>query len=157
MDTQQSAGPAAFIDVLRMMKQCSQKITFYVVRAGRWHIYYIKLQFSLSVCLSVPLPPFSTRSSDRNQIWHIYSGRYGTHSDIKKFYPPHPRGVPWGCWGVFRGSKNQKTGKCHELPRKSTKKVKTRWGVGWGGSFRGHKIKSPGSVMNCPENQYKKC
>ena len=125
MDTQQSAGPAAFIDVLRMMKQCSQKITFYVVRAGRWHIYYIKLQFSLSVCLSVPLPPFSTRSSDRNQIWHTYSGRYGTHSDIKKILPTPPQRGPMGVLGgVFRGSKNQKTGKCHELPRKSTKKSK---------------------------------
>ena len=26
-------------------------------------------------------------------------------------------------------------------------------GVGWGGNFRGKKIKSPGNVMNCPENQ----
>ena len=25
-------------------------------------------------------------------------------------------------------------------------------GVGWGGNFRGQKIKSPGNVMNCPEN-----
>ena len=35
------------------------------------------------------------------------------------------------------------------------KKFKTRWGVGvgWGGSFRGSK--SPGSVMNCPENEKK--
>ena len=35
-----SAGAAAFIDVSRTMKQCSQKITFYVVRAGRWHMCY---------------------------------------------------------------------------------------------------------------------
>ena len=55
-------------------------------------VYYIKLQFSLSVCLSVPPPPFSTRPSDRNQIWHTYSGRYGPHSQLKKIDPAHPRG-----------------------------------------------------------------
>ena len=26
--------------------------------------------------------------------------------------------------------------------------------MGWGGSFRGKKIKSPGNVMNCPENLF---
>ena len=26
-------------------------------------------------------------------------------------------------------------------------------GVGWGGNFRGQKIKSPGNVMNCPEKK----
>ena len=51
--------------------------------------YYIKLQKSLSVC---PYPFFSTRPSDRNQIWHTYSGRYGTHSQLNKFDPAHPRG-----------------------------------------------------------------
>ena len=30
--------------------------------------------------------------------------------------------------------------------------LKTQMGVGWGGHFRGQKIKSPGNVMNCPEN-----
>ena len=48
--------------------------------------------------------------------------------------------------GSFRGSKNQKSWKCHELPRKS-KKVKPRWGVGWGGGFRGQHF------MNCRENR----
>ena len=156
MDTQQSASPAAFIDVLRMMKQCSQKITFYVVRAGRWHIYYIKLQFSLSVCLSVPLPPF------RHDRWT--ATKFGTHIRVDTGLilrytnlPTPPQRGPMGVLVVFRGSKNQKTGKCHELPRKSTKKSKP--GGGWGGVevLGGHKIKSPGSVMNCPENQYKKC
>ncbi len=42
--------------------------------------------------MSVCTPLFSTRPSDRNQIWHTYSGRYGTHSQLKKFDPPHPRG-----------------------------------------------------------------
>ena len=53
-------------------------------------IYYIKLQFSLSVCLYPPF--FSTRPSDRNQIWHTYSGRYGTHSELKKITHPTPEG-----------------------------------------------------------------
>ena len=58
-------------------------------------IYYIKLQKSLSVCLPVCLsvpPPlfFSTRPSDRNQIWHTCSGRYGTHSELKKLTQPTP-------------------------------------------------------------------
>ena len=41
---------------------------------------------------------------------------------------------------------------CPENPQKSQNPV--------GGGVEvlgGHKIKSPGSVMNCPENQYKKC
>ena len=76
----------------------------------------IKLQHPLSVCVSVPPTPFfSTRPVDRNQIWHTYSGRYGTHSQLKKIEPPHPRRVPWEFLG-------------------------------------GQKIKSPGNVMNCPEN-----
>ena len=62
------------------------------------------------------VPPFfSTRPSDRKQIWPTYSGRYGTHPQLKKL--THP--TPGGSHGVFRGSKNQKSGKCHELPRKS--------------------------------------
>ena len=53
--------------------------------------------------------------------------------------------------GVFRVSKNQKSGKYHELPRKSkTNKKTNRWVVEVLG---GKKIKSPGNVMNCPENQ----
>ena len=54
------------------------------------HIYYIKLQCPF-VCLYPP-PLFPTRPSDRNQIWHTYSGRYGTHSQLNKFDPAHPRG-----------------------------------------------------------------
>ena len=62
-----------------------------VMLSGVVVIYYIKLQFSLSVCLSVP-PFFPTRPSDRNQIWHTYSGRCGTHSQLIFFDPAHPRG-----------------------------------------------------------------
>ena len=53
-------------------------------------IYYIKLQLSLSVCLYPP--PFSTRTLERNQIWHTYSDRYGTGSHQKQIDLPHPRG-----------------------------------------------------------------
>ena len=56
-----------------------------------FNIYYIKLQCPFA-CLSVPPPPFSTRPSDRNQIWHTYSDRYGTGSHLKKLTHPHPRG-----------------------------------------------------------------
>ena len=62
-------------------------------------------------------------------------------------------GVGWG--GNFRGPKI-KSGKCHELPRKSIIFFFLNpVGEGWGGSFRGQQIKSPGNVMNCPENPKK--
>ena len=38
MDTQQSAGPAAFMDVLRMMKQCSE-VKNNVLRSARLSIH----------------------------------------------------------------------------------------------------------------------
>ena len=47
----------------------------------------------------------------------------------------------WG--GNFRGSKNKKSGKCHELPRKS-KKIQNAVGGGVG-VLGGQKIKSPRS------------
>ena len=96
-----------------------------------------------------------------------------------------------GRSGNFRGSKNQKSGKCHELSRKSINlflPIPPRGGGfqggGWGSKFQksgkfhelsrksiknlpppppkgvavgilgDQKIKSPGNVMNCPENQY---
>ena len=76
-------------------------------------IYYVKLQrpfVCLSVCLSVCLcvcvsvPPFfSTRPLDHNQIWHTYSGRYGTHSQLKKIDPPQGS-------GIFRGQNLKSSG-----------------------------------------------
>ena len=57
------------------------------------HCYLLYKAAVFFVCLSPPF--FSTRPSDRNQIWHTYSahsGRYGTHSQLKKFDPAHPRG-----------------------------------------------------------------
>ncbi len=86
-------------------------------KLGNQLVYYIKLKFSLSVCLYPPF--FSTRSSDRNQIWHTYSGKYGTHSELKKITHPTPEGSHGGV----------------------------------GGFLGGQKIKSPGNVMNCLENQ----
>ena len=49
---------------------------------------------------------------------------------------PHKNSKPGGGggWGgSFRGSKNQKSWKCHELPRKSIKKILNPGGggVGW--------------------------
>ena len=110
----------------------------------RTHIYSIyKAAVSLSVCLFVcgclHPPLFSTRPSDRNQIWHIYSDRYG-----KTFDPPQ-RG--------FRGSKIQKSGKCHEMSRKSINNLRPT--PPWGWRVLGVNIsKSPGNVMNCRENRY---
>ena len=92
-------------------------------------IYYkaaVSLCVCLSVCLSVTPPPFSTRLSDRNQIWHAYM-----------IYPGLIRGSfkPKQIWHTplqespredFRGSKIQKSGKCHELPRKSITKSHRR-------------------------------
>ena len=57
-----------------------------------------KAAASLCVCLSVCTPPpFSTRPSDRNQIWHAYVDRSGNYWNLNKFYPPDPRGVPENC------------------------------------------------------------
>ena len=85
----------------------------------------------------------------------------------KKVYPPHP--------GGFRGSQIQKSGKCHELTRKSIKKLTptrpSHPGVGSNSNLKklthstqggptpprgvlgGQQFKSPGNVMNCTENQ----
>ena len=76
-------------------------------------------------------------------------------SYLKKL-TPHRRGVEVGILG---GSKNQKSGKCHEMSRKSIKQIDPAhpgpWVVGQK-LKRAGKIKSPGNVMNCPENQLKK-
>ena len=66
------------------------------------------------------------------------------------FYTSHPGGFRGG--GVW-GSTFKKSGKCHELSRKSIKKSPPPpTGVAVG-ILRGQKIKRPGNVMNCPENQ----
>ena len=59
-------------------------------KLGNRLVYYIKLQCPF-IFLSVTPPPFfSTRPSDRNQIWHTYSDRYGTGSHLKKLTHPTP-------------------------------------------------------------------
>ena len=58
--------------------------------------------------------------------------------------------------GNFRGSKNQKSGKCHELSRKSIKFVFLPIpprGVPGGGGVGGQNFKSPVNFMNCRENR----
>ena len=50
------------------------------------------------ICVSVPTPLFSTRPSDRDQIWHVCADRYGTGSHLKKSDPHHPSG---GFRGLF--------------------------------------------------------
>ena len=72
------------------------------------------------------------------------------------FYPTHPGGGSRGGGGW--GSKFKKSGKFHELSRKSITNLPPPGppppkGVAVG-ILGGQKIKSPGNVMNCPENQY---
>ena len=81
------------------------------------------LDAAVFVHFAIVIPALHSRLSDRNQIWHTYSGGYGTDSNLNKFDPPAPRGVPGGARGVP------------------------------GGILGGQKFKSPGNVMNCPENQ----
>ena len=75
------------------------------------------LDAAVFVHFAIVIPALHSRLSDRNQIWHTYSDGYGTDSNLNKFDPPDPRGVPGGILG-------------------------------------GQKFKSPGNVMNCPENKY---
>ena len=60
-----------------------------IVLTKQHHLLYKAAVFF--VCLYPP-PFFYTRPSDRSQIWHTYSGTYGTHSQLTKIDPPHPRG-----------------------------------------------------------------
>ena len=73
---------------------------------------------AIFVHFAIVMPALHSRPSDLNQIWHTYSNRYGTDSNLTKFEPPDPRGC---ARGDFRRSKIQKSGKCHELPRKKIK------------------------------------
>ena len=62
-----------------------------------------------------------------------------------------------GRSGNFRGSKNQKSGKCHELSRKSINlflPIPPR-GVPGGGVVGGQNFKSPVNFLNCRENRLK--
>ena len=92
-----------------------------------------------SVHFAIVIPALHSRPSERNHIWHTYLDRYGTDSNLIFFDPPDPKG---GARGAFRGSKIQKSGKCHELPRKSIIKKKNHPTPGGpSGDFRGLAIK----------------
>ena len=81
--------------------------------------------------------------SDHDQSWHACADRSGNGSYLKKLIPnPRGRGRSWN----FRGSKNQKSGKCHELSRKAIQICLAHpprgipggcgGGGGWGSTFQ---------------------
>ena len=84
--------------------------------------------------------PYISRLSYQHCIHDRLSATiFGTHiwidSNQTFFDPPDPKG---GARGAFRGSTIQKSGKCHELPRKSIiKKKKHPTPGGPSGDFRG--------------------
>ena len=79
----------------------------------------------------------------------IYLGMVPTK---KKLPPPHPRGVEVGILG---GSKNQKSGKCHELSRKSRIFFYPPHPGGRGGG-RGSKFQKCGKFHELPRKSIKK-
>ena len=90
-----------------------------------------------------------------DQIWHAYADGPGDGSYLNKLTSPPKGGSKW----EFRGSKNQKSGKCHELSRQSIKFVffnPSHLGGGVpGGGVGGQHFKSPVNFMNCRENRKK--
>ena len=88
----------AYVCALAGWRMCMRACA-YICMYDYYIIYYIDLQRPF-VCLSVCLypPPFSSRPSDCNQIWHTCSGIYGTHSQLKK-NATHP--TPGGSHGSF--------------------------------------------------------
>ena len=99
--------------------------------------YYIKMPCPF-VCVFVSVPTFFRH--DR-----LTANKFGTHARIDpgiiraQTNLTHP--TPRGSQGGFMASTIQKSRKCHELPRKSIKKLTPTPRVGWvGGSFRGQKL-----------------
>ena len=97
-------------------------------------IYYIKLQSPfvcgcVCVCVCVSVPPFFRH--DR-----LTATKFGTHGDFRG------------------GSKIQKSGKCHELPKNQyifLPSHPTRGRRGW--SFRGNKIQKSGKLHELSTNR----
>ena len=89
--------------------------------------YYIKMRCPF-VCVFVSVPTFfSTR--------RLTANKFGTHARIDpgiiraQTNLTHP--TPRGSQGGFMGSTIQKSRKCHELPRKSIKKINPHPVGGW--------------------------
>ena len=81
-----------------------------------------------------------------------HSDGYGTDSNLKKIYPPDPRGVPRGILG---GQKFKSPGNVMNCPENQfffflnpTPPQGVQMGI-----LGGQKFKSPGNVKDCPENQ----
>ena len=84
-------------------------------------------------------------------------GRSGNFKGSKKKHShptPGKKPTKGGHSGNCRGSNNQKTGKCHELSRKSIKFVFYPSNPGgFRGGVGGQNFKSPVNFMNCRENR----
>ena len=86
----------------------------------------------------------------------IYPCKSGDGSCLKKIdLPTQGGGVEVGILGGQQ-IKSQNSGKCHELSRKSIKKIffyTSHPGGFWGGGVGGQHLKSPVNFMNCRENR----
>ena len=106
-------------------------------------IYYIKLQHHfVCVCVCVCTPTFfPTRQSDRNQIWHTYSDRYGTDSHLKYLTHPKPRGVPGGVNIGVREGEGRTDGSEGQIGREGGRDVMAimKWmHMAWNGCMIGN-------------------
>ena len=96
------------------------------------------------VCVSVK---YRRPNRWTDQIWHAYADVPGDGSYLNKLTSPRS--------GNFRGSKDQKSGKCHELSRQSIHFFNPSHPGGFRGGW-GQNFKSPVNFMNCRENRLKK-
>ena len=61
-------------------------LPFHVIEGCKSYQLREKL-YCVSVSVFVPPSYFLTRPSGRNQIWHTYSNRYGTDSNVNQLAP----------------------------------------------------------------------
>ena len=84
-----------------------------------WGVTARKANHNASNARGVTAGKMACGSVKYRQTWHAYADGPGDGSYLNKFDPP-PKG---GRSVILRGSKNQKSRKCHERPRKVIKNV----------------------------------